>query len=81
MEANSNRNVKVIAEAPAMAMGNLYQTQGGSIGPGIPSTVFVSRPFDGNDKDKVPEDGWEFSISNTSSSSEKVTVGAINFIP
>ena len=64
-----------------MAMGNLYQTQGGSIDPGIPSTVFVSRPFDGKDKDKVPEDGWEFSISNTSSKAEKVTVGATTLIP
>ena len=84
VEANSNRNVKVLAEAPAMAMGNLYQTQRGGIGiphPGIPGTIVESRPFDGKDKDTIPDDGWQFRLANNSSKAEKVTVGSINFIP
>ena len=43
--ANSvyNGNVKVIAEAPAMAMGNLYQTQAGSISPKTETGMYDMR--------------------------------------
>jgi formylglycine-generating enzyme required for sulfatase activity len=43
--ANSvyNGNVKVIAEAPAMAMGNLYQTHGGSISPKTETGMYDMR--------------------------------------
>ena len=75
--ADSNRNVKVLAEAPAMPMGNVYQTQRCSIvipAPGIPcQPVFSSHPFDGKDKDKLPDDGWEIGASNPSSKSLRVT--------
>ena len=83
--ADSNRNVKVLAEAPAMPMGNVYQTQRCSIvipAPGIPcQPVFSSHPFDGRDKDKLPDDGWEIGASNPSSKSLRVTAYLSSFKP
>jgi hypothetical protein len=75
-------NVKILAEAPAMPMSTLYQTHGPSIGPGIPSQpVFKSVPFDGRDRDRIPDDGWEVGISNTSSQSLRVTFYSTYYTP
>ena len=78
-------NVKVLPEAPAMAMGNIYQTQRGSTGipDPFPSTqpVFQSVPFDGKDKDTIPDDGWKVGISNTSSEPMRITLFSTFYMP
>jgi len=78
-------NVKVLAEAPAMPMGNIYQTQRGSTGipDPFPSTqpVFQSIPFDGKDKDTVPDDGWKVGVSNTSSEPMRITLFSTFYTP
>lgn len=77
--ASSSRNVKIIGEAPSMPMGILYQTLGP---PGIPAQpVFASHPYDGKDKDRIPDDGWEIGASNTSSQALKVTVFLTSYTP
>ncbi|MFN8113190.1 MAG: RebB family R body protein [Solirubrobacterales bacterium] len=63
--------VKVLCEAPAMPMGMLYQLHRPDLNP-IP--VFESRPIDGRDGDKIPDDGWRVGFNNTSAQPQKVTV-------
>ena len=54
-----------------MPMGSLYQLLGPILGPG---PGFASFPIDGKDKDRIPDDGFQIGVKNTST--EPVTVRA-----
>lgn len=71
-------NVKILCDAPALPMGILYQIHGPGL---IPIPVFESRPIDGKDKDRIPDDGWTVGVSNTSTDPQRVTAQAVCLSP
>ncbi len=64
-------NIKILCEAPAQPMGSLYQLIRPTLGP---DPTFASFPIDGNDKDRIPDDGMQIGVKNTTT--EPVTVRA-----